>query len=123
MTEQKRTEPAPALPKGAGPAGRKVWRALTAEFELEPWELAVLVQCVRTVDVCELLESVVAAEGPLLTGKDGVLRAHPGLVELRQERLALGRLLASLQIPADEEGRLQRRSGFRGPYGVRGVVA
>jgi len=123
MTEPNRRESAPAVPKGVGPAGRKVWRALTADFELETWELAVLVQVVRVVDTCELLEAVVAAEGPLVTGKDGITRAHPGLVELRQERLTLGRLLASLQIPAEGEGRLQRRSGFRAPYGVRGVVA
>ena len=53
-------------------------------------------------------------------------RAHPALVEARQQRIALARLLAALRLPAGEEEagdrRPQRRMGVRGVYGVGGVA-
>ncbi|WP_275777917.1 hypothetical protein [Paenarthrobacter sp. Y-19] len=52
------------------------------------------------------------------------MRAHPALVEARQQRVTLAKLVASLRIPMDDDqaaGRTQqRRVGFRS---VPGVVA
>ena len=49
-------------------------------------------------------------------------RVHPALVELRQQRIALARLLAALRVPTGEDtGRAQHRTGVRGVYGIRGV--
>lgn len=118
----------PAAPKGAGPAGRRLWRSIVTGFELAEHELALLRQAVHVADVCEELQKRVDDDGLLVNG-----RTHPGLVELRQQRILLARLVVALRVPlADEEdgspepasgaGRSQRR-GFRGVYGIRGAAS
>ncbi len=114
----------PAAPRGAGAAGRRLWRAVLAEFELAEHEVTLLRQAVRVVDVCEQLQHQVDVDGPLLGD-----RAHPALVELRQQRLLLARLVVALRVPLGEEeeaksaaSRPQRR-GLRGVYGIRGGAA
>jgi hypothetical protein len=117
----------PRIPAGAGAAGAKLWRAVLDEYELEEHELLLLREAVRTVDTLDALEARVATDGPLLGSSQGD-RAHPALVEARQQRIALARLLAALRLPAGEESesggdrRPQRRMGVRGVYGVGGVA-
>jgi hypothetical protein len=121
--ERKPATPQP--PKGAGAAGAKLWREVLAEYELEQHELLLLREAVRTIDALDALEARVSADGPLLGSSQGD-RAHPALVEARQQRIALARLLAALRLPAGEEEagdrRPQRRMGVRGVYGVGGVA-
>lgn len=111
----------PKAPAGAGPAGAKLWREVLDEYELEQHELLLLREAVRTVDTLDSLQAQVAADGVLLDSSQGS-RAHPALVEARQQRIALARLLAALRLPAGEEEagdrRPQRRMGVRGVYGV-----
>ncbi len=118
------TKPAP--PKGTQKAGAALWTAVLDEYDLEAHEILLLREAVRTVDALDSLEARVAADGPLLGSSQGD-RAHPALVEARQQRIALARLLAALRLPAGEEEdgqdrRPQRRVGVRGVYGVRGAV-
>ncbi|MDQ6875792.1 MAG: terminase [Actinomycetota bacterium] len=107
-------------PKGSQAAGRRLWRSVLGAFDLDEHELALLRQAARTADVCEVLQGLVDAEGAMREG-----RAHPALVELRQQRIVLARLLVALRVPLGEESegsdRLQRR-GTRGVYGIRGGV-
>ena len=61
------------------------------------------------------------------------LRAHPALVELRQQRICYARLIAQLGVPSGEEpsgdygaaepARVKQRRSTRGVYGIRGVVS
>lgn len=115
----------PKAPAGSGTAGSKLWRAVVDEYELEEHELLLLREMVRTVDTLDALEARVAADGVLLSSSQGD-RAHPALVEARQQRITLARLQAALRLPAGEEGedqrRPQRRMGVRGVYGVGGVA-
>jgi hypothetical protein len=103
-------------PRGTGPAGRKLWDSVAAVFDLEPHEFVVLEQLSVIADRVKELDKAVARDGVLLGD-----RAHPALIESRLQRLALGRLLATLRLPDREEIRPQRRGGFRRPYAVRGV--
>jgi hypothetical protein len=97
-----------------------LWSSILADFTLAAHELTLLLEAARTLDAVQRLEAIVAAEGVLHESPQGV-RAHPALVEARQQRLVLARLLAALRIPADAdgkgEGRTQRRVGVRGVYG------
>ncbi len=101
---------------------------MTEEFELEQHELVLLREAVRTVDVLDDLTARVAAEGAVVDSPQGT-KAHPALVEARQQRITLARLLAALRLPAGEESEQgsdrggQRRVGVRGVYGVVGGVA
>ncbi|HWC35820.1 MAG TPA: hypothetical protein VG650_13465 [Mycobacteriales bacterium] len=97
-----------------------------ADFELDEHEMALLLEAVRTVDLLDVLEAAVRQDGPLIDSSQG-LRAHPAVVEARQQRIALARLLAALRLPIGDEGqqaadvRPQRRSGVRGAYSLRSV--
>lgn len=115
----------PPAPAGTKASGRRLWRSTLAEWDLEEHELALLREAVRTVDQLDALADVVAAEGPVIDAKAGP-RAHPALVEARQLRIALARLLAALRLPDGAPGdesagrRAQRRVGARGVYAGRG---
>ncbi len=112
----------PAAPAGAGTAGKRLWRSVLADFELAEHELALLRQAVCVADTCAALQATVDRDGLLAAG-----RAHPALVELRQQRVLLARLIVALRVPlgADEDvqpGRAQYR-GTRGVYAIRGGAA
>jgi hypothetical protein len=116
----------PKPPAGAQRAGKALWNAVLDEYELEEHELLLLREMVRTVDVLDDLEAWVAQDGVMLGSSQGE-RAHPALVEARQQRITLARLQAALRLPAGEEEsgdqrRPQRRMGVRGVYGVGGIA-
>ncbi|SRR6266568_6674283 len=100
----------PRPPKGLKTAGRRLYGSITAAFELEPWELVQLEQAARTADALEALQGEVDAAGPMVDG-----RVHPALVELRQQRITLARLVAALRIP-DADGLRPQRRQVRGTY-------
>jgi hypothetical protein len=121
----------PRALEGAGTAGKRLWRAVLSEFELAEHEQVLLRQAVRVADLCDQLQAVVEAEGPVLR-VDGQPRMHPAVVELRQQRIVLARLVVALRVPLGDqeqdagsaEGssgpqRLQRR-GVRGFYSIAG---
>src|SRR5688572_15799259 len=113
------TSPEPA-PADTGPAGRRLWDAITRDYELEEHELSLLRQAVRVIDTCTDLQAMLDRDG-LLLGE----RIHPASAELRQQRLLLGRLIVALRVPSGDTGgedapRTQYR-GLRGPYAPRGL--
>jgi len=106
----------PTPPTGTKASGRRLWRSVVDGFELEEHELALLREAVRTVDLLDALAEIVADDGPMVDSPQG-RRTHPAVVEARQLKIALARLLAALRLPSDEEdGRPQRRGGARGVY-------
>lgn len=110
-------------PRNLGAAGRRLWRSVMADYELEQHEALLLAQACRTADVVAALDAAVGGE---LTTDDGKVR--PEIVEARQQRIVLARLLAALRVPLGEQTedgghgppRLQRRSGARGVYAIGG---
>lgn len=121
MTEPRRPRP-PAPPKGTGPAGRKLWTGVLKDWTLDPHELTLLRECVRTVDALDVLHKRVAKDGEIILDRFGEPKAHPALVEARQLKIAYARLLAALRLPDGAPGdqsqgrRAQRRVGARGVY-------
>ncbi|WP_432244800.1 terminase [Arthrobacter sp. G.S.26] len=109
-------------PSGLKAGGRKLWRSVTDDFELGEHELSILLEAARTVDALDALQAIVRDEGVTNVSPQGV-RAHPALVEARQQRVTLAKLVASLRIPLEEEQEAartpQRRSGVRGLSAVQ----
>ena len=115
------TNRVPSPPKGTGPEGRRLWRAVLTDYELEEHELALLRQAVRVADACSVRQDLVDVDGPL---RDG--RAHPALVELRAQRVLLARLVVALRVPmgvTEASGHRTQHRGTRGVYGIRGAVS
>ncbi|WP_433361924.1 hypothetical protein ACQPZX_29395 [Actinoplanes sp. CA-142083] len=122
---------APKPPTGLRAGGQRLWDSITGEFELDEHELSLAREVCRTVDQVDELESIVRRDGAIIESPQG-LKTHPAMVEARQQRIALARLLAALRMPAGDEGdkvqgrrehRPQRRSGVRGVYGIKGGKA
>ena len=86
-----------------GPRGQAFYGAAVAGFELTGSELELLAEVCRLLDEIDLLQAAIAVDGVSVAGSTGQPRVHPGLGEVRQHRLALGRLLSQLALP-DLEG-------------------
>jgi hypothetical protein len=110
-------------PSGTGPAGRRLWRDVLAEFELTGADLVLLGQAARTADRIAALE---AQAGDRLTqpGARGGRVICPEIREIRQQVIVLARILAALRVVAAADGELERtqhRAGFRGIYSLPGI--
>ena len=103
----------PTPPKDFGTRGRGFWRRTLATFDLSEVELELLRECCRLLDECESLRTSVDQEGTTVLGSTGQVRVHPALGELRQHRLALGRLLAQLALPDVDESALRTPGQIR----------
>lgn len=115
-------------PRDLAPRGRRFWRSAVAAFQLSEVEFELLRECCRLLDECEALRASVDSEGVTVAGSAGQPRVHPALGELRQHRLALGKLLAQLALP-DEEGealasplQARGRRGAQARWGTRGTA-
>jgi hypothetical protein len=115
----------PRAPKGAGPSGRRAWRAILGEFELDEHERALVVALVRQIDRLDQLEQLIAAEGLTVHGH-GTVKMHPAVIEARQSAIAVARISAALRLPSGEQGEdvpvWQRRTGARGVYSIGGAA-
>jgi hypothetical protein len=118
----------PAPPDGLAEQGRALWSSVVDDFELDVHELLLLRQACRTADLIERLDEDVEARGVTVESPQGE-KTNPSIVEARQQRIALARLLSALRMPSGETGpgkadsRPQRRMGVRKPYGITGVVS
>jgi len=97
----------PKTPAGLSAAGRRLWTAiladLPAEIELEARELVVLEAACRQADAIANLEQAIRRDGHVVKGAAGQRRLNGAVIEARQGRIALARLLGELDIPAEEE--------------------
>lgn len=101
-------------PAGLGISGRRLWKEITQHIELDAHEIVLLTEAARVTDRLDELAAKIASEGAMVAGK-----AHPALVEARQQQIALSRLIATLRLPEDlqnPETRPQRRGAARGSY-------
>lgn len=80
--------------------GERFAVAVREEFDLAAHADELLTQSARLIDKIDALDEVVAAEGVMAASSQGA-RAHPALVEARQTRLALHRILVSLDLPVE----------------------
>jgi hypothetical protein len=85
--------------KPAQSPGERLREVVLADYELAPHELLLLDSAAHTADLVADLQAVVDRDRPLST--DG--RVLPALVELRMQRLTLGRLLATLRVPVEDK--------------------
>lgn len=113
-------------PTGTKAAGSRLWKSVADVYDLDEHETAVLRSAVATVDLIDVLQAEIVARGAVVESPQGC-KANPAVVEIRQQRLVLARLIAALRLPQGEAGdhqagaRPQRRLGVRGVNSLRGV--
>lgn len=96
------SQPRPARPPaGLGPRGRRLWRAVIADYDLSVVEKEILAELARTLDRIDLLEKQLAIGGPMVAGSRGQLVLNPAVAETRQLADLAGRLARSLALPAE----------------------
>ena len=109
MTDKK----IPKAPAKLGARGGRYWRAVHDRYELGLDETELLVELCRTLDLCEALE-IEARERPMIDGRYGQSQVNPAIKELRQHRLAAGRLAAQIGLPTPEGEKVPSPATLRG---------
>jgi phage terminase small subunit len=105
--------PTPDLLEGEGLG---LWRELCDDYEFDPHERVLAVELCRTVSLCEALQRRLLAEGLVVDGQRGP-KVNPIAAELRQQRIVVARLTASLGIPPlDDLEQPKPRGAARGVY-------
>lgn len=115
----------PRPPRDLQAEGRRLWRKVLDDLELDPHEMALLRGACRTVDRLEAIAVELETAPLTTTNYKGDEVPHPLLVEQRQQLQSLGRTLANLRMPTGltDDGDLvrpRRRGGNRAPY-LKGV--
>lgn len=95
-----RTTPIKAAQLSRGEAFKQ---ATVDANEMTLSELELLGEVAALLDEIDALAVAIGRDGVTVEGSQGQTRVHPALGEVRQHRLALGRLLAQLAVP-DIEG-------------------
>ena len=105
------TDNRPKPPRGLQRAGKRVWAAVLDEFVLDARELLVLEQAARQADAVAALEAEVEGSGLVTRGSAGQPRLSQSVVELRQSRLAVSKLLSDLALPDEDDTTAASRRG------------
>lgn len=85
-------------PAGLGLAGARLWRQVSADFDLRADEVVLLGAACRTQDTIARLEEAMIDAPLVVRGSMGQEREHPLLSELRQQRMTVARLLRQLDL-------------------------
>jgi hypothetical protein len=92
----------PPTPEDLGPAGRRLWSAVTEVFILDPHTVATLESACRELDRAHAAELALAQAGEYLTDRYGSPKQHPAVQVARSSRLAAARLVQALGLPSKE---------------------
>lgn len=86
--------------RGFNTPGRRLFDAVTAEFELDAHERELLTQAAHCADTMDLLQKQVDRDGTMVR-KDlgGPSRPHPALAELRSQQSTYMQLVKMLGLP------------------------
>lgn len=115
---------APSIPSGLGSRGRRLWREVTDDHELDASQRVMLEEACRCADRLDRLDDLLRGDIDTwmhLQADEGsggqVLRIDSALSEARQQQTVLKQLLAALRLPDEASGkRPQQRGGARGAY-------
>jgi hypothetical protein len=104
-------------PDDLGDAGSALWASIVGElgtdWRFDAREAAVLTAAAKQADTVADLEAAVARDGIMVAGAAGQTRLNGAVIELRQARVALARLLGDIHLP-DEDDRPATVASERG---------
>lgn len=100
----------PAPPKDLLVEGRKLWRDVLAESELNAAEMALLKQLCLTVDELGAMKADLAEMGTVVMGSRNQPRVNPLLAAIGAHRKLADQLVVALGLPLEGEVVGRRRS-------------
>src|SRR5450759_2200735 len=103
MTEPARIRPVtpsgPRSPAHLGPAGRRLWRRVHAEYRIDEGHAVELLRMAcEAVDRCEQAREMVEREGLTVEGRFGGQMVHPAVTIERDSAIRASRLLRELGL-------------------------
>ena len=109
-------------PKNLLPAGRKLWRETTAQYELRQDELEILRAACGEIDLINRIEEELKDAPLTVSGSQGQIVAHPLIQEVQQHRATVTHLFAKLKLPDEQVAagnphRDAARARWAVPYG------
>ena len=107
------------VPRGLGPAGSGFYRAVAADYQLEPHHRSMLEQAALCIDRVSQCRAAIAAAGVTIEGPKGGVRAHPLLAA---ERAASRQFMALVHELGLDDERSQRRDNHGRWAGGLGLV-
>lgn len=122
MTESTPRRP-PAAPKGLGPGGRALWRAIVTDHDLDGMQRVHLTEACRMKDRCDKLDEVLRGEASTwmsLTvdiqsdGQVYELRITNALSKANETANSMKQLLAAMRLPDVASGKRPQQRGPRG---------
>lgn len=112
-------ESIPRAPVGLGIEGRRLWKSVLQDFDLEPWQLAILRTACESADRVAEAREAVKRDGACVAGRFGP-KVHPMLAVERDSRTALLRALRELSLDSSQAEAYARPAPIRGRYQGRG---
>jgi phage terminase small subunit len=94
--------PPPPMPEDLGPAGRRLWEAVTGVFIIDQHTVSTLESACRELDRAHAAEQALARAGEFVLDRYQQAKAHPAIAVARSSRLAAARLVQALGLPTKE---------------------
>ena len=91
----------PSAPKTLGARGRNYWRRVTAEFALEPCDLALLQAGCEQIERADSAREVISKDGVAVIDRFGQSKPHPLIDVERQAQMAFVRIIRELGLSVE----------------------
>ena len=88
----------PRIPPGLKKDGKKFFRKIIEDFELENHHLEILKQAAKCLDDLSLDEKTIESEGRFFTDRYGQPKEHPAVTATRQTRGLFQRLIREVGL-------------------------
>jgi hypothetical protein len=100
----------PRPPRTLRAAGRRLWAAILAGYELDAGELALLELACQAADDAAAARASLRDAGPVTVGRYGQPIMHPAALVARQAEASLSRILRQLNVIDRAERPIRDRS-------------
>jgi hypothetical protein len=98
-----------SAPADLGAGGKRLWKSITDDHELDAAQMAQLEEACREKDRCDALARMIDAEDDSKVWLTLVAKANETANQMKQ-------LLAALRLPDAQTGKKPQRRGPRGAY-------
>lgn len=102
----------PEAPSHLQPETQKWFKAVLADFDLEPHHVRLLTLAAEAWDRGEEAREAIATDGAYVKDRFGQLKAHPAVAVERDSRIGFARLLRELALDVSAPGE-SRPPGIR----------